>query len=131
MKHDKEVIRHEIEELRRYESMATGIRENAKGRALLTALDRAFQELDKLGAPRKALIFTESRRTQDYLLSLFRETPYGDEVVLFNGTNSGKDAQQIYKDWLEKHSRIGPNFRLENRRYPGSAGGALSATRAR
>lgn len=101
---DKQAIRTEIDELRRYESMAAGIRDNAKGHALLTALGRAFQELDKLGAPRKALIFTESRRTQDYLLSLLRDTPYGDSLVQFNGTNNGSDAQQIYKEWLARHA---------------------------
>ena len=101
---DREAIRNEIAELRRYEAMATRIRDNAKGQALLIALDRAFQELDRLGAPRKALIFTESRRTQDYLLSLLAETPYGDGIVLFNGTNSDKSAQKIYRAWLEKHA---------------------------
>lgn len=101
---DQEAVRNEIAELRRYESMATRIRDNAKGQALLKALDRAFAELGRLGAPRKALIFTESRRTQDYLLSLLKDTPYGDGIVLFNGTNSGKDAQQIYKAWLAKHA---------------------------
>lgn len=101
---DQEAVRNEIAELRRYESMATRIRDNAKGQALLKALDRAFAELGRLGAPRKALIFTESRRTQDYLLSLLKDTPYGDGIVLFNGTNTGKDAQQIYKAWLAKHA---------------------------
>lgn len=97
-------IRAEIRELRRYEDMATNIRENAKGQALLTALERAFAELERIGAPRKALIFTESRRTQDYLLSLLANTPYGDGIVLFNGTNTDKDAQRIYKEWLSKHA---------------------------
>lgn len=101
---DKDAICNEIAELRRYESMAKQIRDNAKGKALLTALDRAFKELERLGAPAKALIFTESRRTQDYLLSLLKETPYGDGIVLFNGTNDNKEAQQIYKDWLAKHA---------------------------
>ena len=100
---DRESIRTEIAELRRYESMATGIRDNAKGQALLIALNKAFSELDRLRAPRKALIFTESRRTQEYLLSLLKNTPYGDGIVLFNGSNTGKDAQQIYKSWLAKH----------------------------
>lgn len=103
---DKDInaIRSEIEELRRYETMATQIRDNAKGQALLAALDRAFAELDRLGATRKALIFTESRRTQYYLLSLLKDTPYGDGIVLFNGTNNSKEAQQIYRAWLEKHA---------------------------
>ena len=101
---DKRAIRDEIAELRRYEEMAKQIRDNAKGKALLTALGRAFKELDKLGAPLKALIFTESRRTQDYLLTLLKDTPYGDGIVLFNGTNNSKEARQIYKDWLARHA---------------------------
>lgn len=103
-KNDQNIIHSEITELRRYEAMATNIRDNAKGLALLTALEKAFAELSRLGAPRKALIFTESRRTQDYLLSLLKDTPYGDGIVLFNGTNNDKDAQRIYKAWMEKHA---------------------------
>ncbi len=101
---DKQAVRNEVADLRHYETMATDIRDNAKGKALLTALERAFKELDELGAPRKALIFTESRRTQDYLRSLLKETSYGNDIVLFNGTNNSKETQQIYKAWLEKHA---------------------------
>jgi superfamily II DNA or RNA helicase len=53
--------------------------------------------------PRKAIIFTESKRTQEYLLNLLADTPYGDGIVLFNGTNSDQRAQAIYKDWLKRH----------------------------
>ena len=98
-----ECHRAEIEELRHFKALATNIRDNAKGKALLTALDRAFAELDRLGAARKAIIFTESKRTQEYLLSLLADTPYGDGIVLFNGTNSDQRAQAIYKDWLKRH----------------------------
>ena len=94
----------EVAELRRFKDLATSIRQNSKGQALLTALDRAFAELERLGAAKKALIFTESKRTQDYLLSLLSETPYGDGIVLFNGTNSDAPAQVIYKDWLKRHA---------------------------
>jgi SNF2 family DNA or RNA helicase len=96
-------ISKEIEELRQFKMLATSIRDNAKGKALLTALEKAFTELDRLGAAKKAIIFTESRRTQDYLLSLLADTPYGDGIVLFNGTNSDPRAQAIYKDWLKRH----------------------------
>ncbi|ENG1327121.1 DEAD/DEAH box helicase family protein [Pseudomonas aeruginosa] len=100
---ERHAISSEIEELRHFKTLATNIRDNAKGKALLTALDRAFAELDRLGAARKAIIFTESRRTQDYLLSLLAETAYGDGIVLFNGTNSDTRAQAIYKSWLKRH----------------------------
>jgi superfamily II DNA/RNA helicase len=100
---ERDAIAQEIEELRHFKTLATNIRDNAKGKALLTALDRAFAELDRLGAARKAIIFTESRRTQEYLLNLLADTPYGDGIVLFNGTNSDQRAQAIYKDWLKRH----------------------------
>jgi len=100
---ERTAISNEIDELLHFKTLATSIRENAKGKALLTALDKAFAELDRLGAAKKAIIFTESRRTQDYLLSLLADTPYGDGIVLFNGTNSDSRAQAVYKDWLKRH----------------------------
>lgn len=100
---ERDAISREIEELRGFIQLATNIRDNSKGKALLTALERAFAELDRLGAAKKAIIFTESKRTQKYLLELLAETPYGDGIVLFNGTNSDARAQAIYKDWLKRH----------------------------
>lgn len=102
-KHDCDAVAAEIEELRHFKSLATNIRDNAKGKALLTALERAFAELARLEAPKKAIIFTESRRTQEYLLSLLADTHYGEGIVLFNGTNSDARAQAVYKDWLVRH----------------------------
>ena len=101
---ERDAIAQEIEELRHFKTLATNIRDNAKGKALLTALDRAFAELERLGAAKKAIIFTESRRTQEYLLGLLADTPYGDGIVLFNGTNSDARAQATYKDWLKRHA---------------------------
>lgn len=102
-RNERDAIAQEIEELRHFKTLATNIRDNAKGKALLIALDRAFAELNRLGAAKKAIIFTESKRTQEYLLNLLAETPYGDGIVLFNGTNSDQRAQAIYKDWLKRH----------------------------
>lgn len=101
---ERDAIAAEIAELQRFKNLATSIRENAKGKALLIALERAFAELKRLGAARKAIIFTESRLTQDYLMSLLADTPYGDGIVLFNGTNTDATAQRIYKDWLQRHA---------------------------
>ncbi len=102
-RNERDAIAQEVEELRHFKTLAKNIRDNAKGKALLTALDRAFAELERLGAAKKAIIFTESRRTQEYLLSLLADTPYGEGIVLFNGTNSDARAQTIYKDWLQRH----------------------------
>lgn len=103
-RNERNAVAQEIEELRHFKSLATNIRDNAKGNALLTALERAFAELERLGAPKKAIIFTESRRTQDYLLSLLADTHYGEGIVLFNGTNSDARAQAVYKDWMVRHA---------------------------
>ncbi len=97
-------VAEEIAELREFQRMATTIRDNAKGQALLIALGKAFAELKKLDANRKALIFTESRRTQDYLLALLEQSPYAGHAVLFNGTNSSSQATCIYQDWLQRHA---------------------------
>ena len=103
VKSERVAVLQEIEELRHFKMLATNIRDNTKGKALLTALARAFAELDRLGAAKKAIIFTESRRTQEYLLSLLADTSYGEGIVLFNGTNSDPRAQAVYKDWTERH----------------------------
>ncbi|HEL3809313.1 TPA: DEAD/DEAH box helicase family protein [Stenotrophomonas maltophilia] len=102
-KEERAAITSEIDELRHFKTLATNIRDNSKGKALLTALDRAFAELDRLGAAKKAIIFTESKRTQEYLLDLLADTPYGGGIVLFNGSNSDARAQAIYKDWIKRH----------------------------
>lgn len=99
-----QAIRYEIAELESFRELAVSITENAKGTALLQALKVAFAKLDELGAAKKALIFTESRRTQDYLLRLLADTPYAPGVVLFNGSNSDERSKKIYSDWIKKHA---------------------------
>lgn len=98
-----EGIREEIRILREFMALARSIAENSKGHALLTALRRGFAEQEKTTAHRKALIFTESRRTQEYLLSLLEGADYRGKVVLFNGTNADPQSNAIYQEWLRKH----------------------------
>jgi ERCC4-related helicase len=97
-------IKAEIIELESFRDLAVSITENAKGLALLQALRVAFQKLQELGAAQKAIIFTESRRTQEYLLGLLAKTPYAPGVVLFNGTNNDARSKEVYADWMEKHA---------------------------
>jgi superfamily II DNA or RNA helicase len=101
-------IENEITELEQFKQLAVSITENAKGTALLQALNTAFKKLDELGAAKKAIIFTESRRTQDYLLGLLATTPHfgesGEGVVLFNGSNTDASSKRIYEAWVRKHA---------------------------
>ena len=54
-----------------------------------------------MGALKKAIIFTESRRTQEYLFHLLQKNGYADKVVLFNGTNTDGLSKTIYENWLQ------------------------------
>ena len=100
---DRAALASEIEDLKAFTALALSIEENAKGKALLKALDKAFAEAERLGAPRKAVIFTESRRTQDYLLRTLRGGGHGAGIVLFNGSNTDEHSRAIYRDWLARH----------------------------
>ena len=97
-------LKQEIDDLERFRALAVSITHNAKGEALLMALQTAFAQAEELGAERKAIIFTESRRTQDYLLRVLADSPYKDGLVLFNGSNSDEKSRQIYTEWLDCHS---------------------------
>jgi ERCC4-related helicase len=86
LKLDFESIRQEIIELEKYRDLAESIKHNTKGDKLLTALKEGFAKMDKQ-ANQKAIIFTESTRTQNYLFNLLSEH-YPDKIVLFNGSNT-------------------------------------------
>jgi hypothetical protein len=100
---DRKAIEAEIADLDKFICLATSIQHNAKGKALLKALGIAFPKAETLGAKQKAIIFTESRRTQDYLLRLLSDSPYAEGIVLFNGSNTDERSKKIYSDWLSRH----------------------------
>lgn len=100
---DPVVLKAEIEELARYRDLAKGISTNAKGKALLECLPLVLDEIVGKGGQRKAVIFTESVRTQTYLRELLETNGFAGQVVILNGANSDKESQAIYKGWLEKH----------------------------
>ena len=97
-------MRAEIKSLREFKELAASIVKNSKGEVLLTALDRGFAKARELGAPEKAIIFTESTRTQEYLFRVLEQTPHAGKIVLFNGTNRDNKSKQIYAAWLDRHN---------------------------
>lgn len=98
-----DAVRAEIAELRGYANRAESIQHNTKGEALLKALQIAFDKANALGARRKAVIFTESRRTQQYLASLLEDRGFAGRVLTLDGTNSDPRSAAIYEDWLTRH----------------------------
>jgi len=97
----------EIAELQTFIDLAHRIKIDSKTQNLISAIEIGFQEMKKMGAKRKAIIFTESRRTQDYLKEFLDENGFKGKVVLFNGTNSSKEVSQIYKNWIEQNKDTG------------------------
>jgi len=100
---DCTAIAQEIADLEAFTELALSIDHNAKGRAMLKALEIAFAKASQAGAAKKAIIFTESRRTQSYLLRLLADSNFAEGIVLFNGSNSDDGSKQIYAAWLERH----------------------------
>lgn len=100
---DIEGIRKEIKELETFRDLAEKIKKNSKAEHLFVALDKGFEQLRNLGAAPKALIFTESRRTQEFLYELLEKRGYKGRVVRFNGTNSDKESTAIYRAWMDKY----------------------------
>ena len=104
---DRQKLREEIDILQRLATSARGIGIDTKTRTLLKALDIGFEQMTTTGAARKALIFTESRRTQEHLKTFLETHGYKGQVVLFNGTNGGPEPTAIYEHWLEKNKHTG------------------------
>ena len=106
----REELRQEKEKLRQFHELANSIQKNSKGEVLLMALrmgfeaaNRARTEQQNSAIQQKALIFTESRRTQEYLLKLLEASEFAGKIVLFNGTNSDPKSAEIYRNWQERY----------------------------
>ncbi|KAB3521084.1 DEAD/DEAH box helicase [Corynebacterium sp. zg254] len=94
----------EVAELRSYAALARSIEINQKAVKLVEALELGFDKLREIGAPEKAIIFTDSTVTQSYLAKSLTEAGWGEGLVLFNGTNNSPEANAIYKRWLEENA---------------------------
>ncbi|MBG9349391.1 SNF2-related protein [Corynebacterium belfantii] len=90
----------EVEELREYARLARSITVNQKAVKLIDALEKGFAKLREIGAPEKAIIFTDSTVTQYYLARSLQEAGWGEGLVLFNGSNNSAEANAIYRRWL-------------------------------
>ena len=104
---DRQKLRDELDSLKRLATWAHSIGTDTKTKALFTALDIGFEQMAATGAARKALIFTESRYTQEYLKTYLESHGYRGQVVLFNGTNGGPETTAIYGRWIEKNRDTG------------------------
>lgn len=100
---DIEHVKKEMAMLKEFHLLAKSITRNSKGEVLLTALKKGFAQAREKGGNKKALIFTESTRTQEYLRTILEDTEHKGKIVIFNGSNNDVKSKEIYKAWLEKH----------------------------
>ena len=106
----KEEINEIIKEkniLEKLQKLAESIKINAKGEKLLTAIEKGFEKSKELAENQeykpKALIFTESTRTQEYIKNILENSQFKDKIVLFNGSNTDLKSKLIYKNWIQKN----------------------------
>lgn len=103
---DREKARAELNDLRRFIKMAKAItpENDSKLKALFGALENGFSEMQKLGAAKKALIFTESKRTQRYLAKHLAARGYGGKIAMFSAQANDPEVNRIYADWKRNNA---------------------------
>ncbi|WP_327124900.1 SNF2-related protein [Nitrincola sp. A-D6] len=100
---DLELLDDEINEIKLYIAKAKAIETDSKAKALLIALGQGFEKMDAMGAPRKVIVFTESKRTQEYLNHYLAANDFADKIVTFSGSNNHPQATDVYQRWLDEN----------------------------
>lgn len=98
-----EFIQHEIDEVDAIINKAESIRKNAKMIALKKAVSKAFEFQLEAGIEQKVVIFTESIRTQQYMLDELTGAGYDGQILRFNGNINDNVTKQIYKAWKARN----------------------------
>ena len=81
-------------------NLAERIQVNAKMEKLLEAVEYAFEYQRANHLPEKAVIFTESKRTQRYIRQTLIDWGFTDnEIVIFNGDMTDEKSKRIYNNW--------------------------------
>ena len=100
----KHQIQVEMSEIDAIINMASRIKNNAKIKALKTAIHTAFEYQEKQSIPKKIVVFTESKRTQQYIAEELSKDGFDeDDVLLFNGDFNDVRTKEIYRAWQVKN----------------------------
>lgn len=100
----KHQIQVEMSEIDAIINMASRIKNNAKIKALKTAIHTAFEYQEKQSIPKKNVVFTESKRTQQYIAEELSKDGFDeDDVLLFNGDFNDVRTKEIYRAWQVKN----------------------------
>jgi len=94
----------ELTALQGYIRLAASIAEDQKTTSLLSGLETAFASATAKGARRKAVVFTESVKTQEYLVEWLGARGFAGKIAVMNGTNTDATSKSIYEAWKRKHA---------------------------
>jgi len=101
---DHKALQKEIELVEHFIAWSRNMGTDTKTKNLLIALQRGWEKMQELGAEKKAVIFTESRRSMEYLRNFLEQNGYAGEVVCFSG--GGKrdpEAEKIYAEYMAEN----------------------------
>ena len=100
----KAFIQEELDEVKSIIDVAKRIKTNSKISALRKALEIGFSYQRENGIAQKAVVFTESKRTQKYIAEELRRFGYSEEdILLFNGDFDDTMTKEIYRAWQVKN----------------------------
>lgn len=100
----KAYIQAELDEVNAIIDVTKRIKTNSKVTALKQALEIGFSYQRNHGIALKAVVFTESKRTQKYIAEELRKSGYSEEdILLFNGGFDDAMSKKIYQAWQVKN----------------------------
>lgn len=100
----KAYIQAEMDKVNAIIDVAKRIKTNSKVTALKQALESGFSYQRDNGIAQKAVVFTESKRTQKYIAAELRKSGYSeDDILLFNGDFDDTMTKEIYRAWQVKN----------------------------
>ncbi|MBK8940308.1 MAG: DEAD/DEAH box helicase [Polyangiaceae bacterium] len=102
--HASSEAKSELADLQRFVQLAQSVERDSKATKLVEALPTAFKLAQEKGAARKAVLFTESVKTQEYLFTLLTESGYAGEIVLMNGANNDETSKRTYAEWKARNA---------------------------
>jgi superfamily II DNA/RNA helicase len=93
-------------ELEQFANRADAIRVNAKGEALKRALDRIFTVARAHQWPEKAVVFTESKRTLEYLAELLSAHGWAGKLTKLTGDAGTPEARRAAVEEFRDRTQI-------------------------
>ena len=105
---NQEQIQEEADIILRMIVLSLEIKQNKKADALIDALTQQFEKAKNEGCPEKAVIFTEFRSTQDYILRKLTEMGIDieNEVVIFNGDSGDAEERRLLVKQFKNTKKI-------------------------